>query len=705
MVIPTVLALSAVPMFGHAQVPASNDSSNDEGRDLKGLVQTAPPSGLIGNWAVAGTAFSTDGTTLFYGFGQGGRPDVGRCVEVKLSRTVLTHALSVSPDDGCAYSSQPSNPSNPSDPNNPGTPNNPGNPGETVGNHSWRGTLSVTQADGSLVIGGRTFTTDARTFVVGFGGGAPTVGTCLEVDYFATGTAYQALKIKPEDDGRGTCQTTGTGTGTGTGSDATTISAHLLRARVDVRPAPAARAGTWIIGGKNFPVTITTTFSDSFGLDEAKPAVGDCVAIAYTEAPTTSVRTVSNVAPALCERPDTNNSGGVKTFEASGLLTDRPGGTDGTWIIGGINYTATASTRLNVEYGPLTTVVSGTNTPAICAKVEYTVAAGARTASNISSRPDFRCAASEDARELYGEITTVPSTTGNLGTWEIGNTKVVVTSATKLENGPFTKGRLVKVKFTRASDGSLVAVKIEGKGQTPGTSESARERGKGKAYGTVTAIGTGEWTIGGQVYTVNAATILRGTPALSNTVEVYFTTDAAGKRTAVKIELDSHGRFTSTYGEEARAFGFVESLPATGYAGTWTVGNVTYTVDTATKFEYAPTVGAPVKGSYVEVNYKVVGADKVAVEITSRVTPGQGDNTIIGKIDTSTGLAASGNITIGGVTVQINAATIIQDGVTTVGNGALVRVNGYIDTTTTPSTFVATQVTAVNVVYLPSVVR
>ena len=467
---------------------------------------------------------------------------------------------------------------------------------------------------------------------------------------------------------------------------------------------PSTRVGTWIIGGKNFPITTTTTtaFFDSFGLDAAKPAVGDCVAVAYTEV--SNVRTVTNVAPALCERPDTNNSGGVKTFEASGPLTKRPDAPTqaGIWTIGGIEYTATALTRVNVEYGPLTTVVSGTN---ICAKVEYTVAAGARTATEISSRPDFRCAASEDARELYGEITTVPSTTGNLGTWEIGNTKVVVTSATKLEHGPFTKGRLVKVKFTRASDGSLVAVKIEGKGQTPGTSESARERGKGKAYGTVTAIGTGEWTIGGQVYTVNAATILRGTPALSNTVEVYFTTDAAGKRTAVKIELDSHGRFTSTYGEEARAFGFVESLPATGYAGTWTVGNVTYTVDTATKFEYAPTVGAPVKGSYVEVNYKVVGADKVAVEITSRVTPGQGDNTIIGKIDTSTGLAASGNITIGGVTVQINAATIIQDGVTTVGNGALVRVNGYIDTTTTPSTFVATQVTAVNVVYLPSVVR
>ena len=694
MVIPTVLALSAVPMFGHAQVPASNDSSNDEGRDLKGLVQTAPPSGLIGNWAVAGTAFSTDGTTLFYGFGQGGRPDVGRCVEVKLSRTVLTHALSVSPDDGCAYSSQPSDPGQPSQP-----PSQPGQP--ETGDHSWRGTLAGPPANGTWRIGGREFTTDARTFIVGFGSSTPATGTCLEVDYFATGTAYQALKIKPEDDGRGTCQTTGTG-----GSDATTISAHLLRARVDVRPeaTPSTRVGTWIIGGKNFPITTTTTtaFFDSFGLDAAKPAVGDCVAVAYTEV--SNVRTVTNVAPALCERPDTNNSGGVKTFEASGPLTKRPDAPTqaGIWTIGGIEYTATALTRVNVEYGPLTTVVSGTN---ICAKVEYTVAAGARTATEISSRPDFRCAASEDARELYGEITTVPSTTGNLGTWEIGNTKVVVTSATKLEHGPFTKGRLVKVKFTRASDGSLVAVKIEGKGQTPGTSESARERGKGKAYGTVTAIGTGEWTIGGQVYTVNAATILRGTPALSNTVEVYFTTDAAGKRTAVKIELDSHGRFTSTYGEEARAFGFVESLPATGYAGTWTVGNVTYTVDTATKFEYAPTVGAPVKGSYVEVNYKVVGADKVAVEITSRVTPGQGDNTIIGKIDTSTGLAASGNITIGGVTVQINAATIIQDGVTTVGNGALVRVNGYIDTTTTPSTFVATQVTAVNVVYLPSVVR
>ena len=686
MVIPTVLALSAVPTFGHAQVPASNDSSNDEGRDLKGLVQAAPPSGFIGNWAVAGTPFSTDGTTLFYGFGPGGRPDVGRCVEVKLSFATPTLARSVSPDDDCAYSSQP---------NDPGQPGQPGQP--ESGDHSWRGTLDAPPANGTWRIGGRDFTTDARTFIVGFGSSTPATGTCLEVDYFATGTAYQALKIKPEDDGKGTCQTTGTG-----GSDATTIEAHLLRARVDERPA--ARVGTWIIGGKNFPVTAATLFDGSF-IDAAKPAVGDCVAVAYTEK--SNVRTVTNVAPAVCERPDTSKSDGK--FEASGKLTARPDAPTqaGIWTIGGIDYTATALTRLNVEYGPLTTVVSGTNTPAICAKVEYTVAAGARTATEISSRPDFRCVASEAARELYGELTTVPSTTGNLGTWEIGNTKVVVTSATKLEHGPFTKDRLVKVKFTRASDGSLVAVKIEGKGQTPDTSESARERGKGKAYGKVTVLGAvpGEWTIGGQIYTVNTATNIRSTVKVSDTVEVYFTTDTAGKRTAVKIELDSHGRFTSTYGEEARAFGFVESLPATGYAGLWTVGGVTYTVDTATKFEYAPTVGAPVKGSFVEVNYKVVNGTKVAVEITSRVTPGQGDNTIIGKIDTSTGLAASGNITIGGVTAQINAATIIQDGVTTVANGALVRVNGYIDTTTTPSTFVATQVTAVNVVYLPSVVR
>ena len=694
------LALAAAPTLNFAQTPTSNDSPGGEGREVKGFVEAVPPvgsstDGRVGEWKVNGTVFFVASTTLFNGFGLG-RPEVGRCVEVKLNTATPPVALSISPDDSCTHSSQP------------GEPGQPGLPGDS-GDHSWRGTVSTAPASGFLgdwTIGGKVFNASAVTFFVGFGTTPPVSGACLEVDYNLAGTVNQASKIQAEE-ARDCSQT---------GRAPLPSDEHLYRARVDQRPAGSRFGTSWVIGGKTFETVMTstatisaTTFSLLFGEDVAKPAVGDCVSVSYKEVTsttptTTTTRPIREISPAVCEgvQPPAG-----QRYEAYGWLNSV---VTGTYSIGpvkndlttSISYTVVPTTELKAEYGPLT--------PTVCVQVEYRTALGtngARTALEIKSRPDFRCAASEDARELYGEITSLPITTTAtttmtvyLGKWTVGNVEVVVTRATQLEHGPFTVGQLVKVKFTRASDGSLVAVKIEGKG-SPNASDRTRERGRGKAYGKIDVLGAvpGAWTIASQVYTVTASTSLRSTNlAQGNCVEVYFTTDTAGQRTATKIERSSEG-CNPRYDEIGRALGFVDSLPATtGYSGTWIIGGSTYTVTEQTKFEFIASVGAPVKGSFVEVRYKVVNGAKIAVEISSRVSPGQGDTSVTGTLSAATGLAATGTGKVGNTAFLINDATLIQDGTTNVANGTTVRVNGYYDA---QGNLVATQVTAVTPVYLP----
>ncbi len=695
------LALAAAPTLNFAQTPTSNDSPGGEGKEVKGLVEAVPPvdssaDGRVGEWKVNGTVFSVASTTLFNGFGLG-RPEVGRCVEVKLTIATPPVALSISPDDSCTHSSLP------------GEPGQPGQPGDS-GDHSWRGTVTTVAANGfsgDWTIGGKVFNASAATFFVGFGATPPVSGACLEVDYNLAGTVNQASKIQAEE-ARDCSQT---------GRAPLPSDEHLYRARVDQRPTGSRFGTSWVIGGKTFEAVVTstatisaTTFSLLFGEDVAKPAVGDCVSVFYrevTSATQTTTRPIREISPAVCEgvQPPAG-----QRYEAYGWLNQV---VTGTYSIGpvksdlttSISYTVVPTTELKAEYGPLT--------PTVCVQVEYRTAIGAngaRTALEIKSRPDFRCAASEDARELYGEITALPAatttatTTTYLGKWTIGNVEVVVTKATKLEHGPFAVGRLVKIKFTRASDGSLVAVKIEGKG-SPSASDRTRERGRGKAYGKIETLGAvpGAWTIASQVYTVTTSTSLRSTNLVQgDCVEVYFTTDTAGQRTAVKIERSSEGCTTRYTDESGRALGYVDSLPTTGYTGTWIIGGSTYTVTELTKFETIASVGAPVKGSFVEVRYKIVNSARIAVEISSRVSPGQGDASVVGKLSAATGLAATGTGTVGNTTFQINDATIIQDGATNVANGATVRVNGYYDA---QGKLVATQVSAITPVYVPLIAR
>lgn len=660
------LALAAAP--GYAQSTAGDDdddSPGSESLELKGLVESAPAAGRIGEWRVAGTVFTVTADTVFMGFGDG-RPGVGRCVEVELTAATPPVALELKPDDDCGA---------------------PGLPGE----QEWRGRVTAAPAGGFVgawTIGGKAFVTTEATFFEGFGETPPAVGACVEVEYIVEGGANLATKLHPED---------GCGAGGAPGED------HLFRGRVDVRPtgSPATRNGAWVIGGKSFVaveagVGGAATVFTGFGDDLSRPAAGDCVAVNYRERD--DVRTMLVVRAATCERPDRRDG----EAEAHGPLTARPEAREGTWTIGGIDYTATATVELKADFGPLVV-----KEPPVCVKVHYSLGeAGARVAREIESRPAFRCEPSAQERELYGEVRALPPSP-HIGTWLVGTVEVQVTRATRLEDGPFAVGRLVKVKFTRAGDGTLLATKIEGKG-TPDRGDDRRERGRGKSYGKIEVLGAvpGDWTIAGQVYAVTAATRLRdgGTPfAAGSCVEVHYRAEASGARTAVKIEREGCGEIVDGFG---RAYGSVDAMPAAGYTGTWTIGGVAYEAVAATEFEFEAGVGAPTVGSYVEVKYVVEGDRKVAREISTHVPPGMGDDSYVGRLVTAAapaGLAAAAiSWKVGPVAFLVTDATIIQDGASIVEDGATVRVNGYRDAS---GALVATEVAAVTAVHLPLVAR
>ncbi|NTU82426.1 MAG: hypothetical protein HGA45_24145 [Chloroflexales bacterium] len=618
---------------------------------------------------MAGTVFqAVDGTTRFFGFGDTARPGIGACVEVRLNTATPPVALLIQPNDSCSR---------------------PGIPDELA----WRGRVTATPDSGftgTWIIGDKTFTANVATFFLGFGDSPPVIGACVEVEYVIDGSTNLAIKVHPEE----ACGPTGTTPG----------EEHLYRGRVDQRPD--TRFGPWVIGGRSFEaVDGTTTFSALFGTDTAIPAVGDCVRVFYREL--SGVRTIRELSPGVCEGPQPPAE--RPHFEAHGWLNKK---TAESYAIGpvvgnlttSISYTLTISTELSEAFGPLT------DDPPTCVQVEYTLSSGARTALEIKSRPDFYCTASADERELYGTITSLPGTTSYLGTWGIGSLEVFVTADTVLEDGPFIVGRIVKVKFTRASDGTLIAIKIEGKG-TPGDGDDSRERGRGKAYGKIESLpvagpAAGSWTIAGQVYTVSADTSLRdggSAFAVGDCVEVYFYTVPDSNRLAVKIERAVGTGCTPRYDEIGRDYGFVEAMPTSGYIGTWTIAGTTYKVVDRTEFEYAASVGLPVVGSYVEVKYVVVGGEKLAREITIRVPPGMGDDTYIGRLDDSpSSLAATGTWKVAGIAFQVTDATVIQDGATNVADGALVKVNGYRDA---QGNLVATEVTAVTALYTPLISR
>jgi hypothetical protein len=126
-----------------------------------------------------------------------------------------------------------------------------------------------------------------------------------------------------------------------------------------------------------------------------------------------------------------------------------------------------------------------------------------------------------------------------VGEWVIGGQAVVVTPATEIEGAPMV-GMRVKAEGRIEADGTWVAREIERLDGVTGTPTGTPAPGDEFEFvGVVVSIGASQWVIGDHTVIVTAATELKDTIQVGDTVKVHAQAGSDGVLTAREIELSA----------------------------------------------------------------------------------------------------------------------------------------------------------------------
>lgn len=474
-----------------------------------------------------------------------------------------------------------------------------------------------------------------------------------------------------------------------------------VRGRVEAMPQNGL-IGQWTISGKSY----TTTAQTEFDQQEGAFAVGGCVK-AQLGADRTTVRELDSEPAGDCNGGggDDDNTG----REFYGSVEAMPaGGFIGQWTISGSVYTVTAQTEIKQRFGPIE----------VGSCVEVSLTQNQSAVRELQSKRDAYCnrGGDDDSNpglgkgELYGQIVSFPANL--VGVWQIGAITMTADANTEFEqrNGAFAVGGYVKAEFRILSDGSFLAREIKTiNNRDDDDDDDDRGPGRsGKAFGVIESVPAGSigiWQISGISYTVTISTELdddRGALIAGQTVKVEYWRDAAGKRTAREIKAMPE-RAGNPEGL-LKLYGTVETLPADGFVGAWTVSGVELVADANSRFEEEH--GLLAAGAFVEVKYVMQGSTRLIVKMETHVPPGGGDDDRIGRIDrmddSLATAAANATWTIGGVSYVVTDATSVSSGLA-VGSSALV--NSY---TAADGSQVATRIGSLALtrgLYLPAITR
>ena len=313
---------------------------------------------------------------------------------------------------------------------------------------------------------------------------------------------------------------------------------------------------------------------------------------------TTGIVLIMLVAAALLPFPQGTYAKGELSWV--GRVETRPtNGFVGTWTVRGHQFTATSSTVIKEELGPLSV--------GACAEVKYVSEGSTDTATTIERQLEAVCGGTGGGGEqkVYAFIETIPP--GNIGVWRIGGQSYTSTASTLLrqEHGSFAVGVCAEVEFTTAS-GINTAQSIatqEPYNCSNGTFLSS-------AVGTVGAFPAGligTWQIGGVSYEATSSTSFQQrTPfAIGSCVKVaYFVQNGV----SIAQEIESEGADDCTAApppdpnDLRKLYAPIETLPASPFVGAWRIGGVNFTATAATRFEQASIpfgVGVCVEAQYV----------------------------------------------------------------------------------------------------------
>jgi hypothetical protein len=348
-----------------------------------------------------------------------------------------------------------------------------------------------------------------------------------------------------------------------------------------------------------------------------------------------------------------------------------------------------------------------------CVKVEYRLEGTTRVAQEIETRPAYRCPA-QPRGVFFGTIVYLPDTEGRVGTWVIGGLTVLVDEETTFERGPFRVGRMVEVRFTVDSDGTLIATRIIGRGPVD-DDDDRHDRRTYNSFGIIDDLPAGSslrgtWVINGQRYQVTEDTRLRarrGAFEEGVCVKVSYrrVTDdddddddgivvladddderRRGVRLAIRIQTMNAEVCERRENNErrGRAYAFVEEQPGNGYSGTWVIGNEEYRVTSRTIIREDR--GALGIGSYVRVDFILLNdGTREAREIRTLVPPGGGDHDRTGRMripNYGDGAQLSGTDELWYIDDQayvINEATLLDETAGELLDGSAVTINAYTD--------------------------
>ncbi len=379
------------------------------------------------------------------------------------------------------------------------------------------------------------------------------------------------------------------------------VTAYQFAGTIGSLPGTPTNAGNWMVGNRSLQVTGNTTLVQANG----NFAQNGCVVVTGTldnNNQFTATRIESQPA-SVCPAQQGATPVNLGFF---GTVTALPStGNTGTWTVGGRSVTFGTNTTLNQGSGPLNVgscvLVSApqiTSSGAISASAVQVVSASNCQFSSVNQRgnADFR-----------GVVQSVPQQSGNTSnnTWVIAGRTVITTSATNIQpnNQTPAMGDCVDVRGDVQSNGNIIATRIQilGRGacnQPQSQLDSPRLVAR---IDQLPASGnTGTWRIGGQTVNVTTTTRLdsdRGQFQSGTCVEVRGTLQA-GVLQANRLEVIPATECSGN-NDAFQYAGIIETAPASGTTGSWTISgrNVTTTANT----QFVTTRGNALVGSCVLV--------------------------------------------------------------------------------------------------------
>jgi hypothetical protein len=402
-----------VPAQAGKPVQALDDHHPRPGVEIYGVVESFPEL-LVGNWTIDGVVYTATSETHF---SMDDSPFyVGACVEVRYNQdTYIAYSIEMNDTEKC-------------------------NGDDEVREHFYglieqvpegytstqdlplHGTPGVS---GTWVISGTAFVSTEETRLKTHHGPLE-VGACASVKYRVVDGVNMADEIRSEK-------------------------IFMCYRPVSFNQAygyvvtfPDDLVGAWVISDTTgMSMTFMTTPSSDVRVHHYPLEVGACLKVKYfTDQGVNYAAYVKTSNPQQCEghfiefNPLSKLYATVDAMPPTTTIT-------GTWVLAGVNFTATQETRIEEEEGPLEV--------GSCAEAKYDATNGAMLLRKLEGEEAEDCQAKDGSQrfKLYGVVELMP-TGGYTGTWQVSGVSFSVTPSTTLESrfGDFAIGAYVKVYFT-----------------------------------------------------------------------------------------------------------------------------------------------------------------------------------------------------------------------------------------------------------------